>query len=52
MKKIFFLIILFLFSFNPYSSAENDNCSNFNKFSVEYLKCKGNLKRKTFQFMI
>ena len=48
MKKIFFLIILFLFSFNPYSSAENDNCSNFNKFSVEYLKCKGNLiKDKT-----
>ena len=48
MKKIFFSIILFLFSFNTYSSAENDNCSDFNKFSVEYLKCKGNLiKDKT-----
>ena len=48
MKKIFFLIILFLLNFNTYSLAENDNCKEFNKFSVEYLKCKGNLiKDKT-----
>jgi hypothetical protein len=48
MKKIFFLTILFLLNFNTYSLAENDNCSEFNKFSVEYLKCKGNLiKDKT-----
>ena len=48
MKKIFFLTILFLLNFNTYSLAENDNCSEFNKFSVEFLKCKGNLiKDKT-----
>ena len=48
MKKISFLTILFLLSFNTYSLAENNNCSEFNKFSVEYLKCKGNLiKDKT-----
>ena len=48
MKKIFFLSILILLSFNAYSPAENNNCSKFNKFSVEYLKCKGNLiKDKT-----
>ncbi|MDC3028629.1 hypothetical protein OA177_01775 [Candidatus Pelagibacter sp.] len=48
MKKIFFLSILILLSFNAYSPAENNNCSEFNKFSVEYLKCKGNLiKDKT-----
>ena len=48
MKKISFLTILFLLSFNTYSLAENNNCSEFNKFSVEYLKCKGNLiKNKT-----
>ena len=48
MKKIIFLKILFLLNFNTYSLAKNDNCSEFNKFSVEYLKCKGNLiKDKT-----
>jgi len=48
MKKIFYLSILILLSFNAYSPAENNNCSEFNKFSVEYLKCKGNLiKDKT-----
>ena len=48
MKKIFFLTILFLLNFNTYSLAENKNCSEFNKFSVEYLKCKGKLiKDKT-----
>ena len=48
MKKIFFLTILFLLNLNTYSLAENNNCNKFNKFSVEYLKCKGNLiKDKT-----
>ena len=48
MKKIFFLTILFLLNTNIYSLAENKNCSEFNKLSVEYLKCKGKLiKDKT-----
>ena len=48
MKKIIFLTILSLYSFNFHSLAENNNCSDFNKFSVEYLKCKGNIiKDKT-----
>ena len=48
MKKIFFLTILFLLNLNTYRLAENNNCNKFNKFSVEYLKCKGNLiKDKT-----
>ena len=48
MKKIFFLTILFLLNLNTYSLAEKDNCSELNKFSVEYLKCTGNLiKDKT-----
>ena len=50
MKKIFFLTILFLLNSNFYSLAENKNCSEFNKFSVEYLKCKGKLiKDKNIQ---
>ena len=48
MKKILFLTILFLLNNNVHSLAENDNCNEFNKFSVEYLKCKGKIiKDKT-----
>ena len=48
MNKIFFLTILFLLTFNNYSLTENNGCSEFNKFSTEYLKCKGNfIKDKT-----
>ena len=48
MKKIIFLITLFFLNMNFYSFASNNDCKEFKKFSVEYLKCKGNLvKDKT-----
>ena len=48
MKKIIFVITLFILSMNSKSFANNDNCKEFIKFSVEYFKCKGNIiKDKT-----
>ncbi len=48
MKKIFFLSILFFFNKETMSFAEIADCNEFKKFSVEYIKCKGNLvKDKT-----
>ena len=48
MNKIFFLIFLFIFSANHYTFANNNDCKEFKKFSVEYFKCKGNIvKDKT-----
>ena len=48
MKKIFFFIFLFMINYNHNSFANNNNCNEFKKFSVEYLKCKGNMiKDKT-----
>ena len=48
MKKIFFLLILFFFNKETMSFAEIADCNEFKKFSVEYIKCKGNLvKDKT-----
>ena len=48
MKKIFFLLILFFFNKETISFAEITDCNEFKKFSVEYIKCKGNLvKDKT-----
>ena len=46
-KKIFFFILVFL-NLYSISFADIDICKKFNKFSVEYLKCKGNIiKDKT-----
>ena len=46
-KKIFF-IILFLFNLDAISFANNNDCKDFKKFSLEYVKCKGNIvKDKT-----
>ena len=48
MKKIFFLSILFFFNKETMSFAEIADCNEFKKFSVEHIKCKGNLvKDKT-----
>ena len=46
-KTIFFIFIFFL-NLSSNSFADNENCKEFKKFSVEYFKCKGNLiKDKT-----
>ena len=48
MKKIIFYIFLTMIIYNPNSFANNNNCKEFKKFSVEYFKCKGNMiKDKT-----
>ena len=48
MKKIIFLISLIMIINNSISFANNKNCKEFKKFSVEYFKCKGNMiKDKT-----
>ena len=48
MKKIIFLTTLFLLNMNYYSFANNNDCKDLNKFSVDYFKCKGNIiKEKT-----
>ena len=48
MKKIIFLIFLIMIINNSISFANDKNCKEFKKFSVEYFKCKGNIiKDKT-----
>ena len=48
MKKMIFLIFLILNIFNSNGFSNSKDCKEFNKFSVEYFKCKGNLvKDKT-----
>ena len=48
MKIITFFTFIFLLNANTYSFADNKNCKEFKKFSVEYLKCKGKfVKDKT-----
>lgn len=48
MNKLIFLSIFILISINKISLAENSNCTEYKKISIEYLKCKGNLvKEKT-----
>ena len=48
MKKIIFLTTLFLLNMNYYSFANNNDCKELKKFSVDYFKCKGNIiKEKT-----
>ena len=48
MKKIIFFISIFLLNTNSISFANNNDCKEFQKFSVEYFKCKGNIiKDKT-----
>ena len=48
MKKLIILIIFFLFNINTYSFANNGNCEDFKKYSVEYFKCIGSsIKDKT-----
>ena len=47
-KKIIFFIFLILNIFNSNGFASNKECKEIKIFSVEYLKCKGNLiKDKT-----
>ena len=48
MKRIFFLIVFIITSQNTFSLAAQNDCTEFKKFSMEYLKCKGNtIKEKT-----
>ena len=48
MKKLIILIIFFLFNINTYGFANNGNCEDFKKYSVEYFKCIGSsIKDKT-----
>jgi len=47
-RKIIFFIIFFLLNLNSICFANNNDCKKFKKFSVEYVKCKGNIvKDKT-----
>ena len=48
MKIIFFFTFLFILNVSTKSLADNKDCKEFKKFSVEYFKCKGNMvKDKT-----
>ena len=48
MKKIIFFTFLIIINFNSYGFTDSKDCKEFKKFSVEYLKCKGNIiKDKT-----
>ena len=47
-NRIIFFIIFFLLNLNSICFANNNDCKKFKKFSVEYVKCKGNIvKDKT-----
>ena len=43
MKNIIFIAILFCLNFNTYSFSNEVDCTEFKKFSVNYMKCKANL---------
>ena len=46
-KKILLIILLF-FGLNNLSYSNENNCSHFNKLSVNYIKCKSvSIKNKT-----
>ena len=48
MKIIILLILFLIINITSKSFANINNCNEFKKFSVEYLKCKGNkIKEKT-----
>ena len=48
MKIIILFTLFFIININSKSFANIKNCNEFKKFSVEYLKCKGNIiKDKT-----
>ena len=48
MKKIIFFILLIFTTIGSNGFANNKDCKEFKKFSVEYFKCKGNMiKDKT-----
>ena len=42
MKKKFIITLIFTFIPNICLYANEDNCLNFKKFSVNYMKCKAN----------
>ena len=48
MKKIIFIVTIFLLNFNSYSFSSKLDCNEFKKFSIDYIKCKASLiKDKT-----
>ena len=48
MKFKFFLISIIVLGFNKFSYGNEVNCSEFDKFSTEFVKCKANIiKNKT-----
>ena len=48
MKKIILLTFFILININSKSLANDNNCKEFKKFSINYFKCKGDIiKDKT-----
>ena len=48
MKRLTFLFIILFLNLNSNTFANNNDCKQFKKFSVEYFKCKSNIiKDKT-----
>ena len=45
MRIFYYLIFYVLVTWHTNSYADNSNCKNFKKFSIEYLKCKENLDK-------
>ena len=51
MKSKIFLIIFFSISLSNLSYSNEINCSQFKKFSVDFMKCKSNkIKNKSISF--
>ena len=48
MKSKYFLILLFILSYNNFSFSEEIDCKQFKKFSAKYIECKAKkFKKKT-----
>ena len=48
MKKLLILIFIFILNFNSITLSNELSCDEYKKFSIDYMKCKGNLiKNKT-----
>mgnify|MGYP001158050943 CR=1 FL=1 len=51
MRNIILITAMFCLNFNTYSFSNEVDCDEFKKFSISYMKCKGNLvKNKSISF--
>ena len=50
MKKKLFFIVFLIFGLNNLVNANENNCTVFKKFSLDYIKCKGSLFKDTTIF--